>query len=230
MTAADTAQPPGTPEVAPARPQKLGRQAITSSFWAIGGHTTGQVIRFGGHLIVARLLSPSAFGLVQIVNVVLQGLKMFSDVGVGPSIIQHRRGDDKAFLDTAWTIQVMRGTALTVGATLLAWPLAHMYGQPVYLIMVPVAALSGLIQGFISTGPNTLHRHMKIRQLNIYDLSVQIVTVSATLIAAIVIRNYWALIIGPIIGALFRLFVSHVILMRGKPKNWFRWERMPAAT
>jgi len=44
-----------------------------------------------------------------IAGVFFQGLQMFSDVGIGPSIIQNKRGEPPHFYNTAWTIQVFRG-------------------------------------------------------------------------------------------------------------------------
>jgi hypothetical protein len=34
---------------------------------------------------------------------------MFSDFGLNASIIRSSRGDDPVFLQTAWTVQILRG-------------------------------------------------------------------------------------------------------------------------
>ena len=93
--------------------------SITSRFffgsaWVVFGHVASQGIRLAANLILTRLLFPEAFGLMALVNIFLQGLEMFTVLGIGPSIIQNRRGDDPAFLNTAWTIQVIRGFVLWI--------------------------------------------------------------------------------------------------------------------
>ena len=44
-------------------------------------------------LVLTRLLFPEAFGLMAIVNTMLAGLAMFSDLGLSISVVQSRRGD-----------------------------------------------------------------------------------------------------------------------------------------
>src|SRR5688572_26141625 len=86
--------------------------AIRGSVWTIAGYSGSQTLRLVGNVIMAHLLFPGAFGLMLLVNIFLQGLRMFSDIGINPSIIRSKRGGEPVFLHTAWTIQVMRGGAL----------------------------------------------------------------------------------------------------------------------
>ena len=46
------------------------------------GHFLSQLMRFGGNLILTRLLLAEMFGVMAIVNVILAGLVMFSDIGL----------------------------------------------------------------------------------------------------------------------------------------------------
>ena len=105
-------------------PQRLSRKGLLArgSLWALLGYGGSQILRLAGNLVLWRLLYAEAFGLMAIVNVFMQGLAMFSDVGIGPSIIQNERGDDPDYLDTAWTIQALRGGALFVVAVIFADP------------------------------------------------------------------------------------------------------------
>ena len=82
------------------QPEKksLGSRAIQGSLWTIAGYGVSQVIRLVSSLVVTRLLFPEAFALMAIVNAVLSGFAMFSDLGLSPNIVQSRRGDDPTFL------------------------------------------------------------------------------------------------------------------------------------
>jgi O-antigen/teichoic acid export membrane protein len=80
------------------------------------------ILRLGSNLILTRLLFPEAFGLMALVTVFLTGLKMFSDFGLNASIIRSARGDDPIFLQTAWTVQILRGVMLWLISVMLAGP------------------------------------------------------------------------------------------------------------
>ena len=70
------------------------------------------VIRFGSNLVMTRLLVPQMFGVMAIATVIMVGLAMFSDLGLRQSIVQSRRGSDPVFLNTAWSVQIVRGLIL----------------------------------------------------------------------------------------------------------------------
>ena len=102
------------------RGEGLMARAFRSAAITVLGFGASQAIRLASNLILTRLLFPEAFGMMAIVGVFLIGLAMFSDVGVGPSIMGSARGDEPDFLDTAWTIQIARGLILLVIALALA--------------------------------------------------------------------------------------------------------------
>ena len=62
--------------------------------------------------MLTRLLFPEAFGLMALIQTFMIGLAMFSDLGIGPAIIQSDRGEDPDFLNTAWVMQILRGICL----------------------------------------------------------------------------------------------------------------------
>jgi O-antigen/teichoic acid export membrane protein len=71
--------------------------AVSGVVWTILGYGASQVLRFGGNLILTRLLLPEYFGLMALVNIPIIGLQLFSDVGIIPSIVQNQRGDEPVF-------------------------------------------------------------------------------------------------------------------------------------
>ena len=78
-------------------------------------------------------------------NTLLVGLIMFTDGGIALAVVRSPRGQDPRFLDTAWTIQVLRGFLLLFVSFIFAWPAAHFYAAPQLLLLVPVMGLNLLI-------------------------------------------------------------------------------------
>lgn len=202
--------------------QGLFGRALRGSAITAGAFAFAQIMRFGSNLILTRLLFPEAFGLMALVSVVLVGLAMFSDVGIGPAIAQHPRGDDRAFLDTAWTINVCRGAILWIVTCALAVPAAHLYEAPDLALLLPVAGVTLLIAGFNPTRIDTANRHLLLGRVTFLDLVSQVIGILAIVVAAWMMRSVWALVVGTIIGTVAKLVLVSVF-MPGTA-NRFRWE------
>lgn len=201
----------------------LFARILRSSALTVLGFGGAQALRLVSNLILARLLFPEAFGLMAIVSVVLQGLMLFSDVGISPAIMQSRRGDDRAFLDTAWTLQALRGAVLFLIACALGWPLALFYGEPILAQLLPVAGLSLLVTGFSPTALETAKRHLRWGRLTAIDFAVQITGIVIALALAWWWHSVWALVVSGVASSALALTLYHLLLP--DPRNRFRIER-----
>ena len=201
----------------------LFARAMRGSALTAGSYAITQVMRLGSNLILTRLLFPEAFGLMALVSVVLVGLAMFSDVGVGPAISQHRRGDERVFLDTAFTINVVRGGLLWVLTCALAYPMAVLYAAPDLIGLLPVAGVTLLISGFNPTRIDTANRHLMLGRVTLLDLIAQIIGIAAMVALAFALKSVWALVIGAIIGSAVKLMIISWLLPG--PANSFRWDK-----
>jgi O-antigen/teichoic acid export membrane protein len=198
---------------------RVGRSAS----WIVLGYGASQAIRLASNLILTRLLFPEAFGLMALVSVVTVGLMLFSDVGIAPAIAQSRRGDDPDFLNTAWTIQVMRGFALWLAACALAYPVSLFYGLPELAHYLPIAALSLVFAGFHPTRIETAHRHLLMGRLTALDVLSQVIGISVMIFLAWAWQSVMALVIGSVVTEIAKLTLTHLFLPGDH--NRFRWER-----
>jgi O-antigen/teichoic acid export membrane protein len=109
---------------------------------------------------------------------------MFSDLGLKPSIVQSRRGDEPAFLNTAWVVQIFRGAALwlvALGIALLIGGLnwfglfAHssVYADPRLPSVIVILSVTVLISGLNSTKLFEASRHLAIGRVTIIELIAQ---------------------------------------------------------
>ena len=185
------------------------------------GFGASQALRLGGNLVLAKLLFPGAFGVVGLAGVFLSGLQMFSDIGIGPSIIQNKRGEDRAFLDTAWTIQVIRGTLLWLVTCAIAWPISELYDKQL-LYVLPITGLVALISGFNSTAGFGAYRRLALARIVGLDLFCQLVSVVVMITWAFFDRTVWALVAGGLTAAMIRAVLSHIIFEGGPDR--FRLE------
>ncbi|WP_349367895.1 oligosaccharide flippase family protein [Salinarimonas sp.] len=209
--------------IAELRGAGLFARAARSSGIAAAGHLGSQGLRLAANLVLTRLLFPHDFGLMALVSVVVIGLAMVSDVGLGPAIMASRRGDDRRFLDTAWTIQIARGVLLWLLACGLAVPAAHFYGEPMLAAILPVAALSLLVAGFNPTRIESANRHLLIGRVTLLDLASQVLGVLTMVALAFATGSVWALAVGGVAGAIAKLALTSALLPG--PANRLCWDR-----
>jgi len=200
--------------------------AIKGVAWTIISYGSSQIIRFGSNLILTRLLLPELFGLVGLAYVFIIGINLFSDIGLGPSIVQNKRGEDRQFLNTAWTLQVIRSIFIWICLIIITKPVASFYEEPRLLLLIPVIGINSLIGGFKSTSTASLERKMAVKKVVIFELVIQMVSTTVMIVWAWFDRSVWAIVAGGFTGALMEVVWSH-FLLPGK-SNRFAWDKEAA--
>jgi O-antigen/teichoic acid export membrane protein len=202
---------------------RLMARVFRSTSWILLGYGGSQALRLASNLILTRLLFPEAFGIMALVGLVTMGLMLFSDVGIAPSIAQSKRGDDPDFLNTAWSIQIIRGIVLFATACALAVPFAVFYEVPELATYLPIAALALVVTGFNPTRIETAHRHLLMGRLTVLDLTSQVIGLIVMIVLAWWLQSVLALVIGGVVTPLAKLALTWTYLPGAA--NRFRWER-----
>ena len=201
-------------------------QAVVGGAVTLGGHVAVQAVRLGGQIVLTRLLPQEAFGLMAIVYTYRGMIDLFSDVGIGPSIIQNERGDEPRFLDTAWTIQFARGTGLFIFATLTAPFVARFYGHAALAWLIPAASLAGIIAGSRSTKAYAAERHLRLGWLTLNEIIAAVSALIVMVTWSLIKPSVWALVVGGLVGAGMDVLLGHVLL-RGYNAR-IGWEKRAA--
>lgn len=180
-------------------------------------------IRLASNLLLAYLLFPGAFGLMAMVGVVMQALKMFSDVGIRPSLVQSTRGEEPDFYNTAWTIQVGRGLLLTLGAWALAMPAAWWFNEPKVFYLILAIAFTATLDGFRSTSFILAGRKLQLTRQFVLTLVAQVSAVATMIVWAMISPTVWAMVANGLVFSLLITVFSHTLMPEGR--NGFRWDR-----
>jgi O-antigen/teichoic acid export membrane protein len=212
----------------------LKRRVFNASAWSLGGYGVALAIRFGTNLIMTRLLLPEAFGIMAIATVVMMGLAMFSDLGLNQNIVQSRRGSDPAFLNTAWSVQIVRGLVLwgfALGVSLAIFlaaghglvPQDSVYADPVLPAVVAVLSFGTVIGGFASTKLAEASRNLALGRVTQREIVSQFAGLAGMLVWASVAPSVWVLVGGALLASLVRVILSHALLP-GTANRW-HWDR-----
>lgn len=190
---------------------KRGKKALEAATFVVAGFGLSQVIRLAGNIALTRLLVPEIFGVITIARVFYLGLGLFSDVGLEPAIIRSPRSDDPVFLNTAWTIQILRSVVLAVLSALIAYPVSRFYEEPALALIIPLIGLISIPDGCRSTSLTLLGKELQQKTLTYMELAVQILSLGCIVAAALVLRNIWALLLGDLCSAVVRTLWSHAL-------------------
>ena len=208
---------PLDPKASAAPPAQSGRaRAVSGAAWTTVSQLVGQPLRIISNVVLARLVPQDAFGTMNLVGALNQGINSFSDLGVGTAIVKRKTEPDESFLATAWTMQVIRGCVISLIGMLLSVPLALVYQDdqnpwqsllPIFLASTATLAISG----FISLNNNLAVRHLKLRRCSIFDITAQVIGLVAGVLIAYFTRNVWALVLGNVATSLARVILSYVM-------------------
>jgi O-antigen/teichoic acid export membrane protein len=215
-------------------PLGLRKRAISAGAWNLGALVTSQAFRLGGNLIMARLLMPEMFGIMMIAITVSLVLHMLSDVGLRQNIIQSPRGDDPVFLNTIWTVQIVRGFILFASTLLLAalawyaqtinlWSTHSTYAAPELPLVLAVTGFSAIIVGFQSTKIDLAVRSFQQKKVVLTEFASQVVGLVVMLGIGYFTRSIWSLVIAGMVQSMVNTLLGH-FWFEG-PSNRLQWER-----
>jgi O-antigen/teichoic acid export membrane protein len=201
----------------------LGARARRGSIFVVLQFGSSNILRLLSNLVLTRLLFPEAFGLMALVQVVMSVLAMLSDLGIGASVVQHKRGEELPFLRTAWTLQVLRGLLLALLMVLMAPYAAEFYEEPLLAQLLLLAALTLIIDGCLPLRVMLAERNMTIGHYTMVTIAAQVLSIVLTVLLAWKLQSVWALVIGGVANAAFRNILAR-IFMPG-PSDGFAFER-----
>jgi O-antigen/teichoic acid export membrane protein len=198
------------------------RLALRGSMFTLGGYAASQLVRLGSNLLLSRLLSPDDFGLTRIPNVVLVGVHLLSDIGIGTAIIQSKRGDDPRFVDTAFSLQALRGIYVFLAVSFLGLPFSWWYGQPEYRWMMPVAGATALLDGLSAVALFSANRALRLGRITVIELASAIAAAVTMGLTAWLTRSVASLLVGGVAAGAVRLALSHLWLEDARFR--FAWD------
>lgn len=175
---------------------------------AVAMRWTDRLIGLISTLILARLLAPEDFGIIAMASLAIALADVLVDLGVNTALIQNRNAT-QAHYDTAWTLRLVQ-TSIATLALVLAAPLAAEYFRdPQVQPVLQVLAFTLLLSGLENIGIVAFHKHMQFGAEFRFLFLRRMTGFIATIIAAWLLRSYWALVIGALTGRLAGVGLSY---------------------
>lgn len=172
-------------------------------FWSYGSQLGGKIVVLSSTAVLARLLSPSDFGLVGLALVFLSLVEILLDLGVGQVLVMVR--DDKEVEDkaeTAFVFSVFIGLVLTVVMAVLGPAASSFFDEPELKVFLPAVGSILLLRSLSSTHYALAQRSMDFQSRTAAEL-VELVTRGIVGIGlAVAGAGAWSLVAGYAAGAI----------------------------
>lgn len=191
-------------------PKSIASRAITGAAWMVAFRMFSRVLGIASTLVLARILDTADFGIVAIAFTISAAFNSISNVGVTENLVRHPTVG-RAELDTGFTIQLIKG-AITGLLLLAAAPLAAAwFSEPRLENVIYVLAFAFALSGVENIGIIHFRRDMRFDREFQLSAIERVLTFVTTLIAALLLHSYWALVIGTLVAKIARVFASYAM-------------------
>lgn len=161
-------------------------------------------------VVLARLLLPADFGLVAMAMSVIAIIEMATAFSFDIALIQKKQPTREHY-DTAWTLNLMVATGGGVLTAALAYPAAEFYGDPRLAPVMLAIGAAWLVSGLENIGVVNFRRDMNFAAEFRLLATKRVITFVVTMVAAVLLRSHWTLIIGMAAGRLAGVALSYLM-------------------
>lgn len=199
----------------PAPPLKA--KILKGAVWMVATRWSYRLLGLISTMILARLLTPQDFGTVAVVMSLVYFVDSFFDFGFDLALIKDQHASREDY-DTAWSLRFGK-TVLFALVVALASPLIALYAQaPESIPIGLVVAGSIFIRGFHNIGTVTFSKDLEFHRVFKYSIYPRVLGVITTIVAAFVLRSYWAIVVGVFMNAIYGTVFSY-----SANPYWPRW-------
>jgi len=167
-------------------------------------------LRLVSQVVLTYLCLPEHFGVVMLMRTFLTFVEMVSDMGLRNAVISHSRGEERLFLGTAASVQLVRGLGMWLLTCALAWPIGSFYGEPLLYLLLPLAGLESLNNGLYCVRSHVAERRMHLAAPALLEVLALFVSIATSIVWCWLSPGVLGLALGPLIGGCVRMLASHV--------------------
>ena len=183
------------------------RQIIKGISWVAGIRVITRILSFLKTVVIARVLTPSQFGVFGIATLILTLIEILTETGINVFLIQEKENID-SYINTAWVVSIIRGILIGLVIALVAPFVANFFHVGTYSSLILLISLVPVIRGFINPSIVTFRKEMQFNKDFIYNISVFLVETIVTITLVLVTHHVSSLIWGMISGSVFEVYIT----------------------
>lgn len=175
------------------------QRTVAGIGWSGFARIGTQGLQLGLGILLARLLSPEAFGLIAMIAVFTGFATLFIDMGFGAALI-HKQDVTPQHYDAVFWLNVAMGAALTGFFSLVAPLVARFYREPILLPLTILLASNFLIGSLGIVHAVRLKKMLVFRRLAVIDLTAVVLSGVVGIGMALAGQGVWSLAIQSVLA------------------------------
>ena len=189
--------------------QSVTQKLVKGAAWIMASRILINIITFASSILLARLLLPEDFGLVALATGLGAIATALSALPISEALIRTTHIEQDHF-DSAFTLGLIRATALAILLLVLAWPTALLYQDDRLLPIMGVLAFNAFASGFFSARWPMLQKQLSFGPDFVMGVSSQIVGSVSSVLIAYYFRSYWAIVVPLALLQILCVVITHL--------------------
>lgn len=179
--------------------------------WTTGIRAVTRALSFGKTIIIARVLTPSQFGVFGIATLLLALIEILTETGVNIFLVQQKEDINK-YINTAWIVSILRG--LLIGCVIFATaPLvAHFFHTEQAREIISLISIIPILRGFINPAVVKLQKELLFGKQFYYQTILLFVETVVSILFVVITHSVNGLIYGMMISAVLEIILSFIIV------------------
>ena len=183
---------------------KVEKQEVTTAVkWSLLTEIVVKLISPITNMILARLLTPEAFGIIASLTMITTFADMFTDAGFQKYIIQHQfvsRGEQNQYVSVAFWSNLTISIILYFLIFINADKLATLTGIEGYGHVVKIFSIILIFTSFSSIQYAVYRKKFEYRKMGVIRIIEKFIPLAVTIPLTLYTRSFWALVIGNLTG------------------------------
>ncbi|MFN3244915.1 MAG: oligosaccharide flippase family protein [Planctomycetota bacterium] len=195
----------------------LRRRTLTSLGWQFLGVGGQQLVQLFALTQVWRQLEKEDIGLFGVVLAGTGAIEALTKFMGEETTIWSQRGAERRYLDTVFTVHLLRGLLITGVLCAMAWPLSSFFGdeQTNARYWLPglflALAANGLVEGLTSPARALKMKGLAFRQVAAGEFCAVLLSQTLTVTLAFLWQDVWAMVVGHLSLTAAKALISYVI-------------------
>lgn len=171
---------------------------------------TEKIVRLLALVVLARILSPSDFGIATMVLLVVNTMLIFKDWGFGSALVYRKEKVNEA-ASAMMLVEVGTGIVLTTAIILTAPLAAKYFNEPSVVTLLRVLSLSVLFASLGSVPHSLLQKELDFKRKMIPDVSATVGYAVVAIGLALAGLGVWSLVLAELSWAVINLALVWII-------------------